>query len=239
MLIEQTQGNREGERASLATLGPHLVDGAIVYWVPLLLNDAASPRHCHCHCFPAGLRLRGRRGVGLQVRRRQGSRRLSGRALRRRAGIAQFRHRSAGSLHSSSPAAAGPATARVGSERVEKSVRDSARQADDRRAGERRFIRNGMSEAEVVQRLGRPDVTSGQPQKRQTLGLSAAAGRSRHDDDADASGRQRRRRRSEGGTLTFGSRCLRDRGRSVLVDAVATGSMPSPSTSRRRWRCLS
>jgi LacI family transcriptional regulator, repressor for deo operon, udp, cdd, tsx, nupC, and nupG len=30
VLIEQTQGTREGERAVLATLGPHLVDGAIV-----------------------------------------------------------------------------------------------------------------------------------------------------------------------------------------------------------------
>lgn len=59
------------------------------------------------------------------------------------------------------PAAAAPAGARSGPERADKSVRDSARQADDRRAGERKFIRNGMSDAEVLQRLGRPDVTSG------------------------------------------------------------------------------
>jgi len=59
------------------------------------------------------------------------------------------------------PAAAAPAGARSGPERADKSVRDNARQADDRRAGERKFIRNGMSDAEVLQRLGRPDVTSG------------------------------------------------------------------------------
>lgn len=61
-----------------------------------------------------------------------------------------------------SPAAAAPGAAKSGSERAEKSGRDSARQqADERRAGERKFVRSGMSEAEVLQRLGRPDVTSG------------------------------------------------------------------------------
>ena len=34
-------------------------------------------------------------------------------------------------------------------------------QANDARAAERKFVRSGMSEAEVLKRLGRPDVTSG------------------------------------------------------------------------------
>jgi DNA-binding LacI/PurR family transcriptional regulator len=42
VLIEQTQGNREGERASLATLGPHLVDGAIVSPEALAAEDFAA-----------------------------------------------------------------------------------------------------------------------------------------------------------------------------------------------------
>lgn len=59
-------------------------------------------------------------------------------------------------------AAAERAAARGGSERTEKSGRDGARQqGHDRKAAERKFVRSGMSEAEVVQRLGRPDVTSG------------------------------------------------------------------------------
>lgn len=54
------------------------------------------------------------------------------------------------------------AAARSASERAEKPGRDTARQqADDRRAADRKFVRSGMSEAEVVQRLGRPDVTTG------------------------------------------------------------------------------
>lgn len=65
-----------------------------------------------------------------------------------------------------SPAAAAPRAATSPSERVEKAGRDSARQqADERRAGERKFVRSGMSEAEVLQRLGRPDVTSGGSRK--------------------------------------------------------------------------
>lgn len=61
-----------------------------------------------------------------------------------------------------SPSAAPPAAARKEAERGERSGRDSARQqADDRRASERKFVRSGMSDAEVLQRLGRPDVTSG------------------------------------------------------------------------------
>jgi len=65
-----------------------------------------------------------------------------------------------------SPATAAPGAAKSGSERVEKSSRDNARQqADERRAGERKFVRSGMSEAEVLQRLGRPDVTSGGSRK--------------------------------------------------------------------------
>lgn len=39
VLIEQTQGTREGERASLASLGPHLVDGAIVSPEALAAED--------------------------------------------------------------------------------------------------------------------------------------------------------------------------------------------------------
>jgi len=35
----------------------------------------------------------------------------------------------------------------------------------DRRAAERKFVRSGMSEAEVLHRLGRPDVTSGSGRK--------------------------------------------------------------------------
>ena len=58
----------------------------------------------------------------------------------------------------STPAAASTAPARTG--------RAAARrEADDRRAGERKFIRSGMSEAEVLQRLGRPDVTTGGSQR--------------------------------------------------------------------------
>jgi hypothetical protein len=65
----------------------------------------------------------------------------------------------------STPAAASTAPART-SERAEKTGRDAARRdADDRRAGERKFIRSGMSEAEVLQRLGRPDVTTGGSQR--------------------------------------------------------------------------
>ena len=65
----------------------------------------------------------------------------------------------------STPAAASTAPART-SERAEKPGRDAARrEADDRRAGERKFIRSGMSEAEVLQRLGRPDVTTGGSQR--------------------------------------------------------------------------
>jgi hypothetical protein len=66
----------------------------------------------------------------------------------------------------SAPVATAPAAARSGSDRSEKPGRDSARQqADDRRAGERKFVRSGMSEAEVLQRLGRPDVTTGGSQR--------------------------------------------------------------------------
>jgi hypothetical protein len=66
----------------------------------------------------------------------------------------------------STPVASAPAAARGGSERADKPGRDSARQqADDRRATERKFVRSGMSEAEVLQRLGRPDVTSGGSRK--------------------------------------------------------------------------
>jgi hypothetical protein len=65
----------------------------------------------------------------------------------------------------STPVAASP-PARSGSERAEKSGRETARRdADDRRAGERKFVRSGMSEAEVLQRLGRPDVTTGGSQR--------------------------------------------------------------------------
>jgi len=65
-----------------------------------------------------------------------------------------------------SPGAAVPATAKSGSERVDKSGRDNARQqADERKAGERKFVRSGMTEAEVLQRLGRPDVTTGGSRK--------------------------------------------------------------------------
>lgn len=65
----------------------------------------------------------------------------------------------------STPVASSP-PARSGSERAEKPGRDAARQqADDRRASERKFVRSGMSEAEVLQRLGRPDVTTGGSQR--------------------------------------------------------------------------
>ena len=60
------------------------------------------------------------------------------------------------------PAAAAPAPAKSRAERAEKPGRDTSRRdADDRRASERKFVRSGMSEAEVLQRLGRPDVTTG------------------------------------------------------------------------------
>ena len=65
----------------------------------------------------------------------------------------------------STPVAGSP-PARSASERAEKPGRDSARRdADDRRASERKFVRSGMSEAEVLQRLGRPDVTTGGSQR--------------------------------------------------------------------------
>jgi hypothetical protein len=64
------------------------------------------------------------------------------------------------------PAAAAPAPAKSRAERAEKPGRDTSRRdADDRRASERKFVRSGMSEAEVLQRLGRPDVTTGGSQK--------------------------------------------------------------------------
>ncbi|HEY2864021.1 MAG TPA: DUF4124 domain-containing protein [Casimicrobiaceae bacterium] len=60
------------------------------------------------------------------------------------------------------PGATAPRTTNEASERGAKTARNGAReQADERRAAERKFARSGMSEAEVVQRLGRPDVTSG------------------------------------------------------------------------------
>ena len=63
-------------------------------------------------------------------------------------------------------AVAAPAASRGGSDRSAKSTRDSASQeADDRRAAERKFVRTGMSEGEVLHRLGRPDVTSGSGRK--------------------------------------------------------------------------
>jgi hypothetical protein len=39
-------------------------------------------------------------------------------------------------------------------------TRTSTRRAKSGNAAERRFIRNGMSEAEVIMRIGRPDVTT-------------------------------------------------------------------------------
>lgn len=64
------------------------------------------------------------------------------------------------------PTAAAPAAAKNRSERAEKPSRDTARnEADNRRASERKFVRSGMSEAEVLQRLGRPDVTTGGSQR--------------------------------------------------------------------------
>jgi len=64
------------------------------------------------------------------------------------------------------PVATAAATAKGGSERSAKPARDGAPQeADDRRAAERKFVRSGMSEAEVLHRLGRPDVTSGSSRK--------------------------------------------------------------------------
>ncbi|GAA2695707.1 MULTISPECIES: LacI family DNA-binding transcriptional regulator [Actinosynnema] len=43
VLIEQTQGTREGERAALAALGPHLVDGALVSPEALTAADFGEP----------------------------------------------------------------------------------------------------------------------------------------------------------------------------------------------------
>ncbi|WP_440902602.1 LacI family DNA-binding transcriptional regulator [Actinosynnema sp.] len=43
VLIEQTQGTREGERATLAALGPHLVDGALVSPEALTAADFGDP----------------------------------------------------------------------------------------------------------------------------------------------------------------------------------------------------
>ncbi|MEP6997843.1 MAG: DUF4124 domain-containing protein [Betaproteobacteria bacterium] len=63
-------------------------------------------------------------------------------------------------------AAAAPPAARSGPERSASPTGDGARQqADDKRAAERKFARSGMTEAEILQRLGRPDVTTGGSRK--------------------------------------------------------------------------
>ena len=65
------------------------------------------------------------------------------------------------------PPAAAPAAARsaLGTRREARAATTRGNEADDRRASERKFIRSGMSEAEVLQRLGRPDVTTGGSQR--------------------------------------------------------------------------
>ena len=77
VLIEQTQGNREGERASLATL-PHLVHGAIVSPEALAAEDFAGPPARPA----AGAARRARRGRAV---RPGGDRQRAGRPHRRRA----------------------------------------------------------------------------------------------------------------------------------------------------------
>lgn len=62
------------------------------------------------------------------------------------------------------PASAAPA-ARGRSDEPVKTRDAAATQAGDARAAERRFVKSGMSEAEVLQRIGRPDVTSGGTRK--------------------------------------------------------------------------
>ena len=42
VLIEQTHGTRDGERAALASLGPHLIDGAIISPEALHAADFAT-----------------------------------------------------------------------------------------------------------------------------------------------------------------------------------------------------
>ncbi|MGH8798649.1 MAG: DUF4124 domain-containing protein [Casimicrobiaceae bacterium] len=60
------------------------------------------------------------------------------------------------------PTIAPPQAAASRSARASKPSRgDAARQAGDAKAAERKFVRSGMSEAEIVHRIGRPDVTSG------------------------------------------------------------------------------
>ena len=53
------------------------------------------------------------------------------------------------------PASASDEPARAGRDNT------AVAQANDARVAERKFVRSGMSEAEVLKRLGRPDVTSG------------------------------------------------------------------------------
>ncbi|MGH8715039.1 MAG: DUF4124 domain-containing protein [Casimicrobiaceae bacterium] len=60
------------------------------------------------------------------------------------------------------PTVAAPRPPASRAERAARSSRDdAARQANDAKAAERKFVRSGMSEAEIVHRIGRPDVTSG------------------------------------------------------------------------------
>jgi hypothetical protein len=64
------------------------------------------------------------------------------------------------------PTVAAPQPPASRAERAARSSRDEAvRQANDAKAAERKFVRSGMSEAEIVHRIGRPDVTSGGSRK--------------------------------------------------------------------------
>lgn len=59
------------------------------------------------------------------------------------------------------PASPAAPPSRSRSDQPVKSRDAATAQASDGKAAERKFVRNGMNEAEVVQRIGRPDVTSG------------------------------------------------------------------------------
>ena len=101
----------------------------------------------------------------LQVRRRRRCDRLPGGALPERQGTAQFRHRPAGDL--GRPGVHGAARASPAPP-LPKPPRDARTIQGDAAIGKaggdatgRKFIRQGMTEAEVLAKIGRPDATAG------------------------------------------------------------------------------
>src|SRR6185437_2741383 len=76
VLIEQTRGTRDRERATLASLGPHLIDGAIISPEALHVDDLTA-HHPGVFCFNDVLAvgaLRAAAEQGLPGARRPGRR---------------------------------------------------------------------------------------------------------------------------------------------------------------------